>query len=575
MEKNGNFKNIKIFVALIVLATILRLSFLSLTPLYHDEPAYSLRSIGMIDTLTSKNQPTPVDLLGYENWWVKLSFHDHPPLFFLINHISIKIFKSGLFGARLPSVFFGIATVIILFYIARKIFDEKTALLVAGLGAVNCFMVAYARVSMMESTVMFFILLSLYFFLLSLENQKYLPWFGLFFGISVMCKYTAVISMLAYIPIIIIYRRNYLVGKKFYFSALLFLIVISPLIIYNYYLFENFGHFDFQISSLLNQDTPMWGKIYNAQIRGSIFDRIQGLLSLSYLISPVMVCFFFSGLILFAFKIKKACGVNLLTLLFFTITQIFLVILIDSHARILYYSVPSVILLSSYYIYNNGFLATNQKPWKIAVGALLCFELLFCLNSIFVPLWSKPWGQEFLTYAMVYGESSHFDQGDRQIEAFFKNNVDGQSQKIDVRPWFYEWKPINSIDIVKDSFAKNDSKPIIVYDSRIKYQTYAWVFMKRKIYQNIPVFSDIEFKKNIIQKFIDPQIFNHFNVYYVFAVSPFSRVDPTQAQSTHLPSELDFASAVLIRNSQGIPVYLVYHLNFSDYFDIFINNSNN
>ena len=108
-----------ILVAIAALGAVLRLWNLDTAELTFDEGLDAFRSVGYLDYLESPAQPTPVQWFADRElpWWTALSFHDHPPLVFLVQHATTAIFGDTLFAARIPSALAGIAAIILFFFI--------------------------------------------------------------------------------------------------------------------------------------------------------------------------------------------------------------------------------------------------------------------------------------------------------------------------------------------------------------------------------------------------------------------------------------------------------------------------
>ncbi len=68
------------------------------------------------------------------------------------------------FAARLPSVFFGVLTIPLVFFFVRKIGDKKLALIAAFLVTFSVLEIAWSRQARMYQQLQFFYILSLYFF---------------------------------------------------------------------------------------------------------------------------------------------------------------------------------------------------------------------------------------------------------------------------------------------------------------------------------------------------------------------------------------------------------------------------
>ncbi|MBI2604323.1 MAG: glycosyltransferase family 39 protein, partial [Candidatus Harrisonbacteria bacterium] len=118
-----------ILLIIVALGAALRLWNLGTAELTFDEGLYAFRSVGYLDYLENPAQPTPIQWFAGKAlpWWTRLSFHDHPPLVFLVQHAATLLLGDTLFAARLPSAFAGIALIILLFFITRRLFNAPYA----------------------------------------------------------------------------------------------------------------------------------------------------------------------------------------------------------------------------------------------------------------------------------------------------------------------------------------------------------------------------------------------------------------------------------------------------------------
>ena len=73
-----------LLISILILAAFLRLYNLTSADVITDEALIAFRAIGYIDFFVSPYQTTPYEWFSDTPAWVKLSFHDHPPLIFLI-----------------------------------------------------------------------------------------------------------------------------------------------------------------------------------------------------------------------------------------------------------------------------------------------------------------------------------------------------------------------------------------------------------------------------------------------------------------------------------------------------------
>jgi len=151
---------------ILLLAAVLRLYGLDRGDTVNDEVFYAFRAIGMLDFDKAPEQTTPLEWYNPNiPWWTKLSFHDHPPLVFWVQHFFMKVFGDSRWAFRLPSAILGIISVWLVYLIGRKLFSQNAGLLSAALFAVTLNNVYISRTGMQESYVIFFMLLASYFFL--------------------------------------------------------------------------------------------------------------------------------------------------------------------------------------------------------------------------------------------------------------------------------------------------------------------------------------------------------------------------------------------------------------------------
>lgn len=95
----------------------------------------------------------------------------HPPLYYFVLKLWTSFFGFSEISLRLPSVIFGLATVFLVYKIAKFLFDSKVALVAALFLACNPLAVYYSQEARMYTPAMFFVALAIYFLL----TQKW--WF--------------------------------------------------------------------------------------------------------------------------------------------------------------------------------------------------------------------------------------------------------------------------------------------------------------------------------------------------------------------------------------------------------------
>lgn len=149
------------------------------------------------------------------------TFTEKPPLFFWMQVVSMKIFGINEFAARFPNAVCGIVTLIVLFRIGKKIFNEQFARIwvMIYLGTLLTFF--YFKTGIIDPWFNLFIFLAIYYFYLLTNNFsekkiKFAIYSGLFLGLAVLTKgpVAILITALCYIVFIIIHKGKYFITWK-------------------------------------------------------------------------------------------------------------------------------------------------------------------------------------------------------------------------------------------------------------------------------------------------------------------------------------------------------------------------
>ncbi len=476
---------------IILLGAFLRLWRLGSNELIFDEGLYSFRSIGYLDYLDSSAQTTPVQWLKDDAklpFWTYLSFHDHPPLFFAIQFVFFKIFGDSFFVSRLPSALFGILAIFIVFLIARKIFEKENYRNEAGLIAsfllsINFSHILASRLAMMESVLLFFIFLNLYFFLLFLENKKYWIYFGASLGFAFLTKYVAVFLLPAYFLYLIIARRDLFKNWRLYTALLLTAIIFSPVIIYNIYSYKTFGHFDLQFAYILRQNLP-WEIVTGGKAQepfSSLYENSRILFS-----SPFLLIFL-SG---FIFSFYKKIWTNNLNVIFLFFVVSITVLLYFTGAALRFaalYIVPAIFLASATFFF---LLKKKIQIFYILTTIFVLYEIWFLANPLFL---NPP------------------NYGVRALDKYFDQTL-GNS-----RTSLLPQHPNPHLNKIISKHSKNykaDLPPTgIVYDENLALPATLWVLSRRQFYHGIPIMPAGVFMDNLKNE--NKKIFAGYELYFI------------------------------------------------------------
>jgi mannosyltransferase len=145
--------------AIILLAFILRFFDLGKESLWLDESSSYY--------LTNVTSPGEV--------WTNAFNDRHPPLYNLALW-AVRILGSNEFWLRFPSACAGVATIVVIFFLAREITNEKVGLISALLLAVSPFDIYYSQEARMYAFAVLFVALAYYAFFKACKSRQWFDW---------------------------------------------------------------------------------------------------------------------------------------------------------------------------------------------------------------------------------------------------------------------------------------------------------------------------------------------------------------------------------------------------------------
>ncbi|HTK81032.1 MAG TPA: glycosyltransferase family 39 protein [Bacteroidota bacterium] len=126
--------------------------------------------------------------------WMTMHFNnmpawENPPFFMWLIALSFKIFGVNEFAAKFPSALFGVATVLFITVIARKLYTSWVAFFSSLVLATTFIFTRYARHAMMDVTLTFFVCLAVYALLMAIEGKgKFFILWGLCISVCMLIK---------------------------------------------------------------------------------------------------------------------------------------------------------------------------------------------------------------------------------------------------------------------------------------------------------------------------------------------------------------------------------------------------
>ena len=176
-------KEILLLFLVLIVATFFELSILTKIALWHDEAFSAL--------LTT---------YSFKEMIYRTGLDVHPPFYYVLLKLWAGPLGNSLFSLRLFSVFFGILAVFAVYFFIKKFFgNNKFALFISILLAINSFFIQFLMEARMFPLGIFLVVLSSFFLLKAADSKKWHWW--LFYVLSVSAgiytHYYVIFSVLA------------------------------------------------------------------------------------------------------------------------------------------------------------------------------------------------------------------------------------------------------------------------------------------------------------------------------------------------------------------------------------------
>ncbi len=500
-----------IFFAILVVALISLLLTFGKSDLYSDNSLYAFRAIGWTDYL-GVGQSGPINLLGKTTWWSGLSFHDHPPLVILLERISFGIFGDSNKSVQIPFLIAEVILIISLFVGVKKLKDVETGIWASAIFTLSSFALWSFNSGNLEGIQSMFITLAFINTTLYLKFDKNRNfYFGvIFISLSLLSKYTSIFLIPVFL--INIYIKNDSFGntfkyiktnaKKYLIGIIIFLLLLSPVITYNYNLYRNFGIFDITLAEMIGAKN-VFGHVLNFNFTQNILDIFKLLLTNSSL--PFMLLCIFA-----CYKLAEKSQKNMGQIEDYALINYILIILLmfgftGGNIRWLTILLPLISIALSFLI--RDLLLNNKKILPVLIF-VLAIEFAYSVNSNVL---KSPVGIRGLTYSEIRNESLGFNQLDQNVRQI----LSPLPERIEVKT--------NKDFGYPDCETLYKSKNIILYDGRVNWFTTWWYFEKYRIYYKQSVFSldNSSIRNCIFPKYeIDNNLENKTdaNIYLIYAI---------------------------------------------------------
>lgn len=169
-------------VLILLIGAFLRFYRVGNQSLWTDEISGAVIASSKVSEILSRNlSPDKADILVEE-----------PPLQYILMHYSMKLSENE-FMIRLPSVLFGILSILAIFFVARLFYGNSTAMLSSFLLSISLYHILYSQEARGYSAHIFFSLLSFFFMWKAATRGDIRSWIGFSFSttLNIYSHYSA------------------------------------------------------------------------------------------------------------------------------------------------------------------------------------------------------------------------------------------------------------------------------------------------------------------------------------------------------------------------------------------------
>lgn len=132
----------------------------------------------------------------------------HPPLYYIFLKGFSFFFDYSVYGIRLFSAIFGIATIVVTYFLAKELFGKRTAVYASLLATISPLAIQYSQEARMYEMLVFLILTASLYFVKGLKTKeyKYFVIWGVLTGLSMLTHYMGIIFSALYFPAFVMWN---------------------------------------------------------------------------------------------------------------------------------------------------------------------------------------------------------------------------------------------------------------------------------------------------------------------------------------------------------------------------------
>ncbi len=188
-------------------------------------------------------------------------YYDHPPMIAYMIYLTNFISESE-WGIRLVNVFCLSLSALYIFKLAKEMFDDETALNSLFIFFSVILVHAGYVLTTPDSPLILFWTLTLYYtYKAFFEGAlNYYAIAGIMLGFMMLSKYTAILFVFLIITFILLKKRNILTNMNFYAAVVVSLLVVSPMLLWNYQ--NDWISFSFQIEHKTTDNFEIYPNLF-------------------------------------------------------------------------------------------------------------------------------------------------------------------------------------------------------------------------------------------------------------------------------------------------------------------------
>ncbi len=165
----------------------------------------------------------------------------HPPLYCYLIAASYKFFGRSDLSAVSVSILLGSLMILAVFFLASALYDDRVGLLSAFFLCIDPVHWVCSERVWMETTLSFFILLSILFFVLGQKQKYFLLFSGISIGLAMLTKYPGALALFIISSFVLFFDRSWLKERWFWGLCGVSLLMFSPWIFWNWRTYESFS----------------------------------------------------------------------------------------------------------------------------------------------------------------------------------------------------------------------------------------------------------------------------------------------------------------------------------------------